>query len=89
MSHQTPDPLTVSSDQVMLENDASWLIFSVFPTMFDHRQPQQLGLISLFSFSRSRIARSYLTSAVSSFSYSAFTRARARSAAAACETVRP
>jgi hypothetical protein len=34
----------------MLENDASWLVFSVFPTMFDHRQPQRLGLILFFSF---------------------------------------
>jgi hypothetical protein len=34
----------------MLENDASWLVFSVFPTMFDHRQPQRLGLILSFSF---------------------------------------
>jgi hypothetical protein len=34
----------------MLENDASWLVFGVFPTMFDHRQPQRLGLILSFSF---------------------------------------
>jgi hypothetical protein len=30
MSHRAPDPLTVFPDQVMLENDASWLVFSVF-----------------------------------------------------------
>jgi hypothetical protein len=34
----------------MLENDASWLVFSVFPTMFDRRQRQRLGLILSFSF---------------------------------------
>jgi hypothetical protein len=89
MSHQAPDPLTIFPDQVMLENDASWLVFSVFPTMFDHHQIQRLGLISLFYNSCSRTNRSCSTSAVSSFSCSAFTRARARSAAAACEIVRP
>jgi hypothetical protein len=67
MSHQAPDPLTVLSDQVMLENDASWLVFSVFLTMFEHHQLQRLGLILSFSFSRSRIARSCLTSSVSAF----------------------
>jgi hypothetical protein len=45
MSHRAPDPLTVSPDQIMLENDASWLIIGVFPMMFDRRQPQRLGLI--------------------------------------------
>jgi hypothetical protein len=34
----------------MLENDASWLVFGIFPTMFDHHQPQRLGLITSFSF---------------------------------------
>jgi hypothetical protein len=34
----------------MLENDALWLVFGIFPMMFDRRQPQRLGLIppSLF-----------------------------------------
>jgi hypothetical protein len=32
MPHRAPDSLTFLSDQVMLENNASWLIFSVFPT---------------------------------------------------------
>jgi hypothetical protein len=58
----------------MLENDAAWLVFSVFPTMFDHRQIQRLGLISLFYNSRSRTARSCSTSTVSSFSCPALTR---------------
>jgi hypothetical protein len=68
MSHRAPDPLTVSPDQVKLENDASWLVFGIFPMMFDRHQPQRLGLISLFSFSRSRTARSRPTSPVSLFS---------------------
>jgi hypothetical protein len=34
----------------MLENDASWLVFGIFPMMFDRRQPQRLGLIPSFSF---------------------------------------
>jgi hypothetical protein len=50
MSHQAPDPLTIFPDQVMLENDALWLVFSVFPTMFDHHQLQRLGLILSLSF---------------------------------------
>jgi hypothetical protein len=50
MSHRAPDSLTVLPDLVMLENDASWLIFSVFPTMFDHHQLQGLGLILSMSF---------------------------------------
>jgi hypothetical protein len=33
-----------------LENDASWLVFSVSSTMFEHRQLQRLGLILSFSF---------------------------------------
>jgi hypothetical protein len=36
--HRAPDPLTILLDQVMLENDAAWLVFSVFPMMFDHHQ---------------------------------------------------
>jgi hypothetical protein len=50
MSHRAPDPLIVSPDQVMLENDASRLVFGVFPMMFDRRQPQRLGLILFSSF---------------------------------------
>jgi hypothetical protein len=50
MSHQAPDPLTVSPDQVMLENDTSWLVFGVFPMMFNRLQPQRLGLILFSSF---------------------------------------
>jgi hypothetical protein len=34
----------------MLEYDASWLVFGIFPTMFDHHQPQRLGLIFSLSF---------------------------------------
>jgi hypothetical protein len=34
----------------MLENHASWLVFGIFPMMFDRRQPQRLGLIPSFSF---------------------------------------
>jgi hypothetical protein len=50
MSHRAPDPLTIPPDQVMLENDASWLVFGVFSMMFDRRQTQRLGLILSFSF---------------------------------------
>jgi hypothetical protein len=50
MSSRAPDPLTVLPDQVMLENDATWLVFSVFPTTFDHHQFQRLGLILSSSF---------------------------------------
>jgi hypothetical protein len=50
MSHRAPDSLTVFPDQVMLENDASWLVFGIFPTMFDHHQLQRLGLILSLSF---------------------------------------
>jgi hypothetical protein len=49
MSHRAPDPLTVSPDQVMLENGTSWLVFSAFSTMFDHHQIQRLGLVLSFS----------------------------------------
>jgi hypothetical protein len=38
--------------------------------MFAHRQPQRLGLISLFSFSRSRTARSCSTSSQLVFVFS-------------------
>jgi hypothetical protein len=48
MPYRAPDSLTFLPDQVMLENNASWLVFSVFPMKFDHRQLQRLGLISLF-----------------------------------------
>jgi hypothetical protein len=48
MSYQALDPLTVSPDEVMLENDTSWLVFDIFLMMFDCRQPRRLGLISLF-----------------------------------------
>jgi hypothetical protein len=58
ISHRTPDPLTILPDQVMLENNASWLVFSVFPTMFDHRHLQRLSMILFFFFSCSRITRS-------------------------------
>jgi hypothetical protein len=58
----------------MLENDAAWLVFSVFPTMFDHHQLQRLGLISLFYNSRSRSAHSCSISTVGSFSCPALTR---------------
>jgi hypothetical protein len=34
----------------MLENDTSWLVFGIFPMMFDRRQPQRLSLIPSFSF---------------------------------------
>jgi hypothetical protein len=34
----------------MLENDTSWLIFGIFPMIFNRRQPQRLGLILSFSF---------------------------------------
>jgi hypothetical protein len=30
----------MSPDQVMLENDASWLVFGIFLMMFDRRQLQ-------------------------------------------------
>jgi hypothetical protein len=50
MPHRAPDSLTFLPDQVTLENDASWLIFSVFSMMFDHRQPQGLSLILSFPF---------------------------------------
>jgi hypothetical protein len=34
----------------MLENDARGWSSVFFPMMFDHRQPQRLGLILFFSF---------------------------------------
>jgi hypothetical protein len=45
MYHRAPDFLTVLPDLAMLENNTSWLIFSAFSTIFDHRHLQRLGLI--------------------------------------------